>query len=111
MKKFLNGMGIAFIGLIGIVLSLATSTDLTGSASDSLNTRKIDKNIDELRELEWFNALYESERHRKSFSINYKVRKYLQSTILVTRLKTSEREQQKFIRLLEHVSELREKSE
>ncbi|MFC4353518.1 nitrite reductase [Chryseomicrobium palamuruense] len=111
MKKILYVMGRAIIGLIGIALSLATSTDLMGSGGSSLNTQKIDKNIDELRELEWFNAFYESERHRKSFSINFKVRKYLQSTILVTRLKTSEREQQKFIQLLERVAELREKSE
>lgn len=46
MKKLLNGIVRAFTGLIGIVLSLATSTDLTGSGSGSLNTRKIDKHID-----------------------------------------------------------------
>lgn len=41
--------------------------------------------------------------------MSLKVRKYLQSNILVSRLKNNENEQKKFIQLLEEVAELREK--
>lgn len=109
MKKFLSWIGVALVSVLSVVLSLATSVNLVGSLGGSLNSTKIDRHIEELRELEWFNVLYESERHRKSFFANRKVRKYLQSSILVLRLKTSEWEQRRFLRLLEKVAELREK--
>jgi len=86
MKKFFHWLGLAIISLIGIIVSLLTSTDLITSSNSSLNTRKIDKNIEKLRELKWFSCLYENERHQKSFFVNLKVRKYLQSTIRVSRL-------------------------
>lgn len=110
MQKYFHWIGLAIISLFGIIMSLFTSTDLISSSNSSLNTRKIDKNIEKLRELEWFNDLYENERHHKSFLMNLKVRKYLQSKILVARLKNNEKEQKKFIQLLEEIAELREKS-
>lgn len=110
MKKFFHWISIAIISLIGIILSLLTSTDLISSSNSSLNTNKIDKNIEKLRELKWFNDLYVDERHHKSFFMNAKVRKYLQSNILVSRLKNNRKEQQKFIQLLEDVAKIREKN-
>ena len=90
-------------------MSVYTSTDLI-SSTNNLDTRKIDKNIENLRDLEWFNDLYVSERHYKSFFINLKVRRYLQSNLLVFRLKNNQKEQKKFIQLLEDVAQLREKN-
>ena len=110
MIKILRRLLLGMISLIGMILSLLTSINLISSSSRSLNTRKIDKNIEKLRELEWFNELYEIERHRKSFFINVKVRKYLQSNILVARLKNNKNEQKKFIKLLEDVAKLRNKN-
>ena len=110
MKKFFRWIVLAIISLIGIIMSLFTSTNLRSSTNSFLNTRKIDKNIKKLRELEWFNSLYESERHHKSFFMNLKVRKYLQSNILVSRLKNNKNEQKKFMQLLVDVAKLREEN-
>lgn len=49
-------------------------------------------------------------RHLKSFYVNLKVRKYLQSHILVSRLQNSEKSKKKYIHLLEEVAQLREKN-
>ena len=108
MKNFFRWVVLVSISLIGIILSFFTSTDLISSSNRSLNTSKIDKNIKTLRELEWFNNLYENERHHKSFFVNLKVRRYLQSNILVSCLKNNKNEQKKFNQLLEDVAKLRE---
>ena len=110
MKKFFRWIGLAIISLIGGILSLLSSTDLISASNSRLNTNKIDKNIEKLRKLKWFNDLYVDERHHKSFFINAKVRKYLQSNILVSRLKNNQKEQQKFIQLLVDVAKIREKN-
>ncbi len=110
MKKLFHWVGLAIIYSIGIILSLLTSTDLISSPNCSLDTNKIDKNIEKLRELKWFNDLYVDERHHKSFFMNAKVRKYLQSNTLVSRLKNNQKEQKKFTQLLEDVAKIREKN-
>lgn len=109
MKKLFRLLSLVIINLIGILISVSASINIF-NPSTSLNTRKIDKNIEELRQLEWFNDLYENERHHKSFFINLKVRKYLESSIRVSRLKSNEREQKKFSQLLEKIAEVREKN-
>lgn len=110
MKKIFYWIGLVIINLLGIILSLFTSTDLISSPNSSLNTNKIDKNIEKLRELKWFNDLYVDERHHKSFFVSLKVRKYLQSNILISRLKNNQKEQKKFIQLLEDVAKIRKKN-
>ena len=110
MKKLFHWIGIAIINLIGIILSILIAADLISSPNSRLNTNKIDKNIEKLRELKWFNDLYVDERHHKSFFVNLKVRKYLQSNIQVFRLKNNQKEQQKFNQLLEEVAKIREKN-
>ncbi|MDI7742418.1 nitrite reductase [Lysinibacillus fusiformis] len=107
MKRALHWLGLTAIYLTGIVISLASSINIFNGSS-SLDTRKIDQNIERLRKLDWFNDLYESERHHKSFFINLEVRKYLESSIRISRLESSEREQKKFVRLLEKVANARE---
>ena len=110
MKKLVRWIGVTIMSLVGIILSLLTSTDLISSSKRSLNTSKIDKNIEKLRGLEWFNELYENERHHKSFFMNAKVRKYLQSNFLVSRLNNNPKEQKKFFELLEDVANIRDKN-
>lgn len=109
MKSLLRWLGLTIVYLIGIGISLVSSINIF-SGSSSLDTRKIDRNIERLRELDWFNELHNCERHRISFLINSKIRKYLQSSFRVQRLKTSKREQKKFIETLEKVAEAREKN-
>jgi hypothetical protein len=110
MKRLFHWIGIAIISLIGIILSIITSTELISSPNSGLDTNKIDKNIEKLRRLKWFNDLYVDEPQHKSFFISLKVRKYLQSNILVSRLENNQKEQKNFIQLLEDVAELREKN-
>lgn len=69
--------------------------------NNSLNTRKIDQNIERLKELEWFKTIYGEEKYHRLFFINRHVRKYLQSTLRVKKIIRSQRAQMKFMRLLD----------
>jgi hypothetical protein len=107
MKKFWRVLGSFIISLFAILLSLISSTDLVSGGRTGLKTEKIEKNIEKLKQFSWFEELYENEQHHRSFFVSLKVRKYLESSIRVYRLKRSKREQEKFIHLLEEVAELR----
>lgn len=67
----------------------------------SLDTRKIDRNIERLKELEWFNTIYDEEKYHSMFFVNRHVRGYLQSTIRVKKIIRSEKAQLKFMRFLD----------
>lgn len=108
MKKLLRWTGLTIIYLIGIGISLVTSINVF-SGSSSLDTNKIDRNIERLRNSGWFDDLYISERHRSSFLADLQIRKYLQSSFRIQRLQKSEREQKKFIQKLEKAAEARKK--
>lgn len=110
MKKFWRELGSFIIALFAILLSLITSTNVVSGGRTSLKTEKIEKNIEKLKQFSWFKELYENEQHHHSFFVSLKVRKYLESSICVNRLKSSKREQEKFIRLLQQVAELRIKN-
>ncbi|MGE8035910.1 hypothetical protein B1B04_05125 [Lysinibacillus sp. KCTC 33748] len=110
MKRFLlKWLGLAAIYSIGVAISLLTSTNVF-MPDTGLDSRKIERNIKKLRLSLWFNDLYEDDRHHSSFFINIHVRKYLESSIRVYLLKSSEKEQKKFIQLLEKVAQEREKN-
>ena len=109
MKKLLKWLGLAVIYGIGAGISILSSTNVF-LGDTGLNTKKIGRNIEKLRLLSWFNELYEDEKHHSSFFINLRVRKYLESSIRISRLKNNEREQKKFIQLLETVAEVRKKN-
>ena len=110
MKRFLlKWLGLAAICLIGIAISIVASTNVF-IGNTGLDSRKIDRNINKLKLFSWFNELYEDDRHHSSFFINVHVRKYLESSIRVYLLKSSEKEQKKFIQLLEKVAQEREKN-
>ncbi|MFJ7978061.1 nitrite reductase [Peribacillus sp. NPDC096379] len=110
MKKFWRVLGSLIIALFAILLSLVSSTDLVSGGRTGLKTDKIEKNIEKLKQFSWFEKLYENEQHHRSFFVSLKVRKYLESSIRVNRLKRSKREQERFIHLLEEVAELRIKN-
>ena len=75
---------------------------LGGTVGDnSLNTRKIDQNIERLKELEWFNTIYDEEKYHRLFFVNRHVRGYLQSTLRVNKIIRSQKAQIKFMRLLD----------
>ena len=110
MKRFLlKWLGLAAICLIAVAISIVTSTNVI-MGNTGLDSRKIDRNINKLKFFLWFNELYEDDRHHSSFFINKHVRKYLESSIRVYLLKSSEKEQKKFIQLLEKVAQEREKN-
>lgn len=71
------------------------------SGNTSLDTRKIDKHIEKLKEHDWFLTIYENEKYRRLFSVNRKVRGYLQSKRRVNRLIHYPIAQERFIKLLE----------
>ncbi|MDM5333772.1 nitrite reductase [Ureibacillus composti] len=110
MKQFSRTSGSFIVILISIILSILTSTDLLSSGNTSLNTSKIDKNIEKLKQFPWFKELYNHEQHHRSFFVSLKVRKYLESTIRVYLLTRNKKKQEEFILLLEKVAELRIKA-
>lgn len=76
---------------------------LSGMAFGSnkiLNTKKIDENIMELQQYNWFNEVYLSEQYRKLFFANFKVRKYLQSNYRVKKMIKRQHYQKRFIYFL-----------
>nr|WP_259548608.1 hypothetical protein [Heyndrickxia oleronia] len=68
---------------------------------DSLNTKKIDKHIDELRKYNCFNELYDDEKYHRLFFVNRRVRKFLQSSYLTKRLINDPNAQNSFKSLLD----------
>lgn len=110
MKKFRSGI-IVFLGIIvTFILSIISSANLLDfSRSKGLNTQNIEKNIEKLKGYSWFNELYENEEHHRSFFVSLKIRKYLESSLRVSKLIRNEKERLKFILLLEEAARLRNK--
>ncbi|WP_158268311.1 hypothetical protein [Paenisporosarcina sp. OV554] len=71
------------------------------SIDNSLDTRKIDRNIVRLKELDWFKTIYDEERYHRLFFINRNIRGYLQSRSRVNKIIRSEQAQIKFMRFLD----------
>ncbi|WP_026575666.1 hypothetical protein [Bacillus sp. UNC438CL73TsuS30] len=69
--------------------------------SDTLNTKKIDQNIELLNQHDWFKNIYEEERYHRLFFVNKHVRRYLQSTIRVRKIIRSKQAQRKLLVLLD----------
>jgi hypothetical protein len=69
--------------------------------SDTLNTKKIDQNIEQLNQHDWFKNIYEDERYHRLFFVNKHVRRYLQSTIRVRKIIRSKEAQRKLLFLLD----------
>lgn len=90
--------------IINFLLELFGNVFLSTGHSTTLNTRKIDKNINTLNEYPWFRNIYEDEKYRRLFFANRHVRAYLQSTIRVKKIIRNEKAQQRFIRFLNKYS-------
>ncbi|SMQ80673.1 hypothetical protein SAMN05444673_3976 [Bacillus sp. OV166] len=66
----------------------------------SLDTRKIDKNIDILRTQGWFKVIYEDEKYHRLFFTNKHIRRYLQSNYRTKRIMRSNKGREKFLMIL-----------
>ena len=110
MKKYHSGI-VVFLGIIvTLILSIISSVNLLDfSSGKRVNTQNIEKNIEKLKGYPWFNELYENEEHHRSFFVSFKIRKYLESSLRVSKLIRSEKEREKFILMLEEVARLRNK--
>ena len=110
MKNFRSGI-VVFLGIIvTFILSILSSVSLLDlSGGKGLNTQNIEKNIKRLKGYSWFNELYENEEHLRSFFVSLKIRKYLESSLRVSKLIRSEKERETFILMLEEVARLRNK--
>jgi hypothetical protein len=69
--------------------------------SDTLNTKKIDQNIERLNQYDWFKNIYEDEKYHRLFFVNKHVRRYLQSTTRVRKIIRSKEAQRKLLFLLD----------
>lgn len=80
-------------------------SDLLGTffdgGSTGLNTKKIDKNIELLKQQGWFKRIYEDEKYHKLFFANKYVRAYLQSNFRVKKIIRNESAQKKLLNLLD----------
>ncbi|WP_409291225.1 hypothetical protein [Peribacillus sp. SCS-37] len=65
--------------------------------SDTLNTKRIDQNIERLNQHDWFKDIYEDEKYHRLFFVNRNVRQYLQSTMRVKRIIKREKSQREFL--------------
>jgi hypothetical protein len=75
--------------------------ELFDGNSSGLDTRKIDRNIELLKQQGWFKKLYEEEKYHRLFFTNKNVRGYLQSTMRVKKIIRNNQAQRKLILLLD----------
>lgn len=73
---------------------------ITFSGSTTLNTKKIDKNIEKLQQYYWFNEIYHDDKYRKLFFSNLNVRNYLQNNFRVKKIIKKKQAQKRFISYL-----------
>ncbi|MGE7762924.1 hypothetical protein [Peribacillus sp. NPDC097895] len=71
-----------------------------GFGDYSLDTRKIDRNIEMLKNHNWFKDIYEDEKYHRLFFVNRTVRQYLQKTMRVKRIIKREKSQRVFLLFL-----------
>lgn len=81
-------------GLIGDIFG-------TIGYSNSLNTKKIDQNIDLLKQQDWFEEIYRDEKYHRLFFANKHVRGYLQSTTRVKKIIRNREAQTKLLNFLD----------
>ncbi|WP_051633849.1 hypothetical protein [Bacillus sp. UNC41MFS5] len=74
----------------------------------SIDTRRIDSHIHQLNKQPWFQELYQDEKYRKLFVMNYRTRRYLDSPFRVKRLMNSPKAQLYFLKLLNKQLERKE---
>ena len=70
-------------------------SSMLGVSTGSLDTKKIDNNIELLKQQGWFKKIYDDEKYHRLFITNRHVRAYLQSTTRVKKIIRSEDAQKK----------------
>ncbi|MGE7950870.1 hypothetical protein [Lysinibacillus xylanilyticus] len=70
------------------------------NGSTTLDTNKIDKNIEKLQHYNWFNEIYHDDKYRKLFFANRNVRNYLQNNFRVKKIIKKTLAQKRFIYFL-----------
>lgn len=70
------------------------------NGSTTLDTNKIDKNIEKLQHYNWFNEIYHDDKYRKLFFANRNVRNYLQNNFRVKKIIKKTHAQKRFIYFL-----------
>ncbi|MFJ8459202.1 hypothetical protein ACIQ57_08725 [Lysinibacillus xylanilyticus] len=70
------------------------------NGSTTLDTNKIDKNIEKLQHYNWFNEIYHDDKYRKLFFANRNVRNYLQNNFRVKKMIKKTQAQKRFIYFL-----------
>ncbi|MGA3599027.1 hypothetical protein [Lysinibacillus agricola] len=70
------------------------------NGSTTLDTNKIDKNIEKLQQYNWFNEIYHDDKYRKLFFANRNVRNYLQNNFRVKKIIKKTQAQKRFISFL-----------
>ncbi|MDN3233117.1 hypothetical protein [Priestia megaterium] len=66
----------------------------------SLNTQKINKHIELLKQQHWFRNIYEDDKYYALLFGNRRVRFYLQSSLRIKRMIHKKKVQEKFLKLL-----------
>ncbi|MBT2728422.1 hypothetical protein J7E63_15950 [Bacillus sp. ISL-75] len=69
--------------------------------STGLDTRKIDRNIERLKQQGWFKKIFEDEKYHRLFFTNRHIRAYLQSNFRVNKIINNEKAQKKLLNLLD----------
>ena len=84
--------------MLDFVSDLLSGISVSGSTT--LDTKKIDKNIENLQQYSWFNAIYQDDKYRKLFFANRNVRNYLQNNFRVKKIIKKKQAQKRFISYL-----------
>jgi hypothetical protein len=95
-NKLIIGWDLLMFDLLSDLLS-----SMLGVSTGALDTRKIDKNIEMLKQEVWFKKIYEDEKYHRLFMTNRNVRAFLQSNIRVKKIIRSEKAQTKLLSLLD----------
>ncbi|SMQ80863.1 hypothetical protein SAMN05444673_4011 [Bacillus sp. OV166] len=76
-------------------------SSMIGVSTGNLDTKKIDNNIELLKQQGWFKKIYDDEKYHRLFITNRHVRAYLQNTTRVKKFIRSEEAQRKLLLLLD----------
>ena len=74
---------------------------MIGVSTGALNTKKIDSNIELLKQQEWFKKVYTDEKYHRLFITNRQIRAYLQSRTRIKKILQSEKAQRKLMLLVD----------
>ena len=86
-----------FTILIELIVGLVSHA----GSNNPLDTKKIDRHIDQLYGYKWFRKVYEDEKYRRLFFANKRIRSYLESNRRVKKMIKRKESQKKLLFLLD----------